>query len=523
MKNKRSYRRAVAAIALATLAVLMLSAAAVLPASANSGPRYWHGTSATGAVVGGGDCPLAVEHETLIFDVPELPSSYYNTVESFLEYGAKVTAEYTFYNPTDMTVTAELLFPFGSLPDYGGYFYDDESHSYQSGFDAHKYGAQVNGETVQTTVRYSYGDGNYDFDPVDGMAHVQDSYVKGEFLHADMPVRIYVYSVSGVDSATYRAARAAASFDCDPALTRVMLRDSLGGKATDDGVTLAAHVNNATEIVLYVFGEDLDGVDWKIYENGGLDTEIDGTMTLKSKQSTTFRALAMQSYDPASGIPEQDWFNAVLFCLEDNQWDDRCAFYDALDGGWDVTPHLMSWYQYELTLAPGQRLTNTITAPLYPTIDDGYDPTVFVYLYLLSPASLWADFGTLDIYVNTPYYLVDVESSMDAELFEKTDTGYELHLEGLPDRDLQFSLCSEQKTEKASNALATAIYVILAIFLAVIAVLILLATAILSGAVVILMMLSAGGAVLVFFWLPLIVICCLIVVVIAVIIGVTVY
>jgi len=43
--------------------------------------------------------------------VQEFPRNYYSTAEEFLAYTGHVTAEYTFYNPADYTVTATLVFP----------------------------------------------------------------------------------------------------------------------------------------------------------------------------------------------------------------------------------------------------------------------------------------------------------------------------------------------------------------------------------------------------------------------------
>ena len=67
----------------------------------------------------------------------------------------------------------------------------------------------------------------------------------------------------------------------------------------------------------------------------------------------------------------------------------------------------MRWYEYTLTLEPGQTLTNTVIAPLYPAIDAGYTPSIYTYTYLLSPAKTWAQFGELKIVVNTPYYMTE--------------------------------------------------------------------------------------------------------------------
>ena len=96
----------------------------------------------------------------------------------------------------------------------------------------------------------------------------------------------------------------------------------------------------------------------------------------------------------------------------------------------------MQWYEYTLTLEPGQILTNTVTAPLYPAIDAGYTPSIYTYTYLLSPAKTWAQFGKLKIVVNTPYYMI--ENSQGG--FSETEKGCELTLPGLPEKELTFTL-----------------------------------------------------------------------------------
>ena len=101
------------------LLLLLLAGGCAQPAYANSAQRHWSGTDVTGAVVTGEDCPIVVERELLTFDVQEFPEQYYPDTDSFLDYTGKVTAEYTFRNPADYTVTATLVFPFGNPPHYG--------------------------------------------------------------------------------------------------------------------------------------------------------------------------------------------------------------------------------------------------------------------------------------------------------------------------------------------------------------------------------------------------------------------
>ena len=463
MKKTRKTIRGIAAGAMA----ILLCVLAALPASANSAESYWEGVGATGVLVTDGECPLVVEHETLTFDIAELPSPYADNEA----YSASVTAEYTFYNPSDMTVTANLLFPFGIDPYYAKH-YDPETGESVTPDYTEKYGAQVNGAAVQTTVRHSYWDGSlYNFDPAEEMAKLYGDYRTDAFLTYDLPVHVYTYHIRDVDRQTYRAARAATYFVDGAFENTRFVFDHLSGYRSDENGNAGFAVVPASnsKITVYVLGEDVGELEWKFFENGSLETEIEGSMSVVDKTSTTFGALAMQYYDPASGVAAHDWFNAIVAQLEYS--DKPFGLYG--DVRWDVTSNLLQWYEYKITLSPGERLTNTVTAPLYPNINGTYEPSVYAYEYFLSPASLWKEFGTLDIYINTPYFMVKEqkgEYSIAPDAWTKTDAGYEIHLDGLPDEDLIFTLCEVENPE-----LVVTPYTILFIVIIVIGVLLVLA------------------------------------------------
>ena len=151
----------------------------------------------------------------------------------------------------------------------------------------------------------------------------------------------------------------------------------------------------------------------------------------------TFKDYALRDYDETSGILESDWYNAQveLLRLSSETWGNGLIQIEERDFS------LMRWYEYTLTLEPGQTLKNAVTAPLYPAIDAGYTPSLYSYTYLLSPAKTWAQFGELEVVVKTPYYMT--ESGIDG--FTKTDGGYALTLPGLPESELTFTL-SESET-----------------------------------------------------------------------------
>ena len=449
----------------ATVLALLLCVLGVLPASANSAQSYWEGVNASGVLVTDGECPLVVEHETLTFDIAEFPDNHFGSAKDYLAYDASVTAEYTFYNPSDMTVTANLLFPFGINPYYAE-FYNSELGEDVTPDNASKYGAQVNGADVDTVVRHSYWGGSlYDFDPAEEMAKLYSDYRTDSFLTFDLPVYIYTYSASGVDRETYRSARAATYFDGALEKTRFMLEHMSGYSSDENGNAGFASVHlSDPEITVYVFGEDVGTLEWEFYENGSLETRIEGSMSVVDKTSTTFGELAMQAYDPSSGIAAHDWFNAVVAQME--QSDKPIGLYSGVVNDWDISGNLLQWYEYQITLAPGERLTNTVKAPLYPNIDGGYDVPIYVYEYLTSPALLWKEFGTLDIYVNTPYVMVKErkgEFSIAPGEWTKTDAGYELHLDGLPERDLVFTLSSTENPKRVFNAYSVLMLVLILI------------------------------------------------------------
>ena len=153
----------------------------------------------------------------------------------------------------------------------------------------------------------------------------------------------------------------------------------------------------------------------------------------------SFKDYALRGYDETSGILESDWYNAQVELLRLSSETLGNGLIQIEEGDFS----LMRWYEYTLTLEPGQTLKNAVTAPLYPAIDAGYTPSLYSYTYLLSPAKTWAQFGELEVVVKTPYYMT--ESGIDG--FTKTDGGYALTLPGLPENELTFTLSESEKPQ----------------------------------------------------------------------------
>lgn len=420
-------------------AVLLLSTTMAVPVSANSAQTQWTGVDSTGAIVLEKDSPIVVEKELLTFDIQEFPKNHYFELDDYLAYSGKVTAEYTFFNPADYTVTATLLFPFGCEPGYASYEH--------YGKDTEKYEILINGEAVEKTMRYTLSQGFDQFELDEDLALLHDDYVEDAFYSLDLPVMKYVFMPSGVDSNTYGAADAGFDMVRDDPDRRIYYVNQNGLHTQDDGdLRVHSGVENGEAITVYVIGKDYAAFpEWKFYQDGGVEDgeEIEGTMTLESREELSFHDLALSKWNEESGVSEMDWYNAIVAMLTkfSDSTGSNLHLWDY--GSFDISRFLMRWYEYEITLEPGRRIVNTVTAPIYPAINSKWEPPIYEYTYLLSPAQTWAEFGTLDIVINTPYFM-----TQSGEGFEWQNPGYTAYLDGLPEGELTFTLSSDKNPKE---------------------------------------------------------------------------
>ena len=447
MKNKRL---------LALICLLLLLPCLILPVSANSAQQHWSGTDATGAVITDGDSPIVVEKELLTFDLNEFPQNYYYDEADFLSYTGKVTAEYTFYNPSDMTVTATLAFPFGNMPGYG-YGCDDVD----------KYGVSVNGEQIEASIRhtpylYSYSSKRFDLDG--SLDLLKNDYIEDGIYSPDTTVTMYYWKVEYDIKAGEKVTNPRVAIDVPKGDDgrMIYMQNQSSGRIQDDG---DYRISGASPII-YVIGEPLDSMpEWKAYKNGSCNDgeELDAKFLLQESESMTLLDFALKMREEDSAISDMDWYNIIIFELINSRRIDGYPVTSIDRSGGTIN----RWYQYQITLEPGERVVNQVVAPMYPAIDMTYQPTVFNYTYLVSPAITWSEFGELKIIINTPYYLTDCSYNG----FEANDDGYEVTLSGLPKDeegkviDLTFTLSTEEdpvlKSKTPAGILKNIIYFVL--------------------------------------------------------------
>ena len=435
----------------AAITLLIMLSFAVTPSYANSRAPYWEGTDSNGVIFKEGDVPIEVESELLTFDIPTLPYNSYRSGEYFLEYDSKVTAEYTFYNPTDMTITATLLFPFGEKPEYSNLIDKDKNNLSEA--ELNKYDVTVNGQPIEKRIRHTYKNSSTNiFDADEHIASLSDEYLIKENITPDTPVTKYTYTISGVERRYVKESTHKEHSDVKihfniPAGDRIIIENdtNINAGINKDGYHIVSYELEATSasFSFFVIGESYPAPSTELIyytDHGRESSKIKGEIK-ESTESMTLEELFLSNYDEASGVSKVDWYNAAIseltFGVNNQMYHWSAGF-----------PRLIRWYEYQITIGPGEKITNSVTAPIYPSINNFQSPIQYEYTYLLSPASGWADFGRLDIVINTDYEMND----SNLEGFEKTENGYKLTRDGLPKDaegnyiDLRFSLLNDGNT-----------------------------------------------------------------------------
>ncbi len=431
------------------VATLIFSLMAVT-VSANSGPSSWLGADSTGAIITTPDCPLVVDRETLTFDIFALPQDYYYGTAELADYNSSFTAHYTFRNPENYDITATLAFPIGTMPDYLGY--DSRNYIFENSHN----GIKVNDGEIASEIRYTYFPYGSEFDYTAELPKLTESFMEDEFFYPEMPVTKYVITASGVDQDAYPAADI--GFVWDPATNpgiKIYFENISSYQWDSEGkAKISAGYEENEEIALYSIGGKLENMpQWQIYENGS-DTAktIDGNINIVSSQETTLLQLLKEKFALCTNAPamsEVDMYNFYIVDMVKSK--DYYTSLEIVDINNYNFNYIMCWYVYDITVPAGRFVTNTVSAPLFPAINMYMEPDTFDYTYLLSPAQSWADFGPVEININTPFYML--ENSIQG--FEKTETGYTYTSPTLPDTELEFTLCSSETPAKEKQ---TSIY-----------------------------------------------------------------
>lgn len=379
---------------------------------ANSALRYYEGRDSAGVLITTKNSPIVVEREDLTFDI-QFDEHYLNGLQI-----GSVSAKYTFKNPSELTAKVNVLFPIAYLDQI---LYDSSSLD--------KFGVKIDDRAVERNLRFSYMLQGTSFSVASEFVKLQDEMIEDDFYTRDKVVHKYVYTCTASDGycRMYLGGLDSRSVVCG--LGYSSYRQNLDGTQF---VTFL--MGNSNEYTFYSIGDEIDFAERvEFFSDYNCKNKVSGSLRKIEESTTTFEEFALKYYDESYGVSEVDWYNAAYWSLKSES--SRVAVVNNLN----VKRDLLCWFEYGMTFAPNQTIVNEVVAPMYPDIDEEHSPSVYVFNYLVSPASTWNGFKDLNVKINTNYYLIEA-----SEDFETVEGGYSWHSDTLPDEELSFSLCASQ-------------------------------------------------------------------------------
>ena len=411
MKRTTKIKSLIAALVLFTLlpmAVLPSSAMTPLPPSLLDGAAY------SGAQMPS-ESGVVIENQSVTFDLDEFPLVH--DEEGVKGYSGSVTTEYTLFNPTDSEITLRIAHPIADTPAYI-YGLDAES-------EAALHSITVNGEKIDAELRHCLGYSIYDSNTSNFGSIISDEYISNEFCSPEMTVTKYTFKQSGI-----KQSGAYIGFDVKKygELTGscIYLGEYANAWDVRDGYRRFNFIagENGSTFDMYVFGKDLSSLPkWTVYKDFGVNDgeKIEGKIEFVSKETTTFSEFVSGYYDESLGINELDWYNMAATDIGTTIKNEQVyTSLSELRNGF--TSYRAKGFIYDITIAPGERVTHTLTGPIYPDIETKYDPYTYLYDYILYYRNAEMFAGQINVKVNTPYYLLGDNG------FTKTDGGYSLTL-----------------------------------------------------------------------------------------------
>lgn len=403
------------------------------------------------------ESPLIVSNAHIQFDLYDKPLE---EELDMAQYSNKVTSTYTFFNLTENLVTSTLILPLGDQAEYLA----DEDYELVS----NNYSIKVDGIETSKVLRHTlkgYSPTfNFDYD----VQKLHDTKVEDVYFNNDLPVYRYAISVNRANNDIPSSVR----MRIPKTYSGLILADDFMYYDTRDSYyEMKFNVGAGDLFHLYLLGTDIPNISDLVYlyENQYENTLVPIVSRQAIKTDLLFEDVMMRYHEDNPEVSEVDYYNAVIELLNRQfRQNTNVAYKIARIQILDLESQLRKWSEYEISVLPGESVTNEVSVFLFPTVGVASRPFIFEYEYLLTPSYSFMGFNNLTIDINTDLYLID---SMLAG-FEETNIGYRFELDQLPAYDFTFSLC-ESKTPEQINMGTTMIVGILLGILASIGVLIL--------------------------------------------------
>ncbi len=403
------------------LPLLIVSPAAVT-ADAASEPAYYAGSALAG-VLPSEETEVMLESECITFRVDSLPRGEED------DPGARMEAEYTFYNPTEKDAEVGLLFPCGIRPEYFA----------ESCYDRPGFAISADGVPVTPDVRYTYGDPNRSYSdpcvPIEsGLVQLRGGCSDPFYCTEGLPLTVYTCQVDLDEEPSAGGCTCVLTFDCNPRKSRVM--SETGYLSVSNGRGKAKFFLGQGENVLRLMsvGEPLKLCSAEVYTYDDFMNDSWVEAVAVTSETKDFRSYVDGLRPADSAIAEEDWFCGCAEMLASNAVNGFMSYMSPSALGEE---DFMPWYAYAIEVPSHGRVRHTIETAVYPAkMADRYE-----YEYLFTPSWAWDEVGEVEIRLSTPYYLQESTFS-----FERGEDVYLLAREGLPQDELRFVISEREPT-----------------------------------------------------------------------------
>lgn len=447
---------------------LLLCMLAVMPAfAAIDPPMPEDGSVAGGIFVADGQSELAIEQAELVFDLSELLRDSYTDAQELLAYSAQVSATYTLYNPTNHTVTEQLATPISPYPY--------PSEQVPAGTDIEKFSVTINGTRITPQLRYAFtvGTGYYastEGRPISdvhmpdfGLTYLSDTLLSRPVLVPDAPVYVYTYHAEVDEGEEEHLFYARADIYADPQSCALFTSwYTYDGNISENTIKVSRNVYISEDFTLCSVGQPLDTVEWRSETFKG--EAVRASVVQTSVIEMTLYEYVMQGYDAQSGVTEQDYFNAFLAYTQKYQREESPVINLGEDS--PLPAHnLQPWQLFSVELAPGERMSVTVTAPLYPSLNNRYNPPVYIYAFAMAQKEEWSAYGRTRMHLITEHYLSKQQRPMPKyDSYIETEDGYVW--EGQADFPyLIFSTCESKYPSDGSTLVAMILTILIVLSL----------------------------------------------------------
>ena len=318
-------------------------------------------------------------------------------------------------------VTANYLFSNETNSDYELKFIAKEEYVTSSSSEYHK--------------RYAM-EGNLVFN---------DNYYQDNLYQKDMMIKKRSYKVTSDEFSDYTSLTISSLVDFDETKTHFITSSEGINHEIYNVHTITNWVTKDNLFDLYIIGEDVGDIEWKIYKNSRLLQEVDGSVELISEEEVSLGELLLN--DCPEEINQIDWYNNKIFLLKNDQ--NYATSFEELE----LIEKIKSYFVYNLNVKANDVLSHQIKFNIDSEIDDSYSPEVLHFKFNSSYLNKFEKVK-IDLTINSSYYLINPSFN-----FNRFDNGYQSQITDF-EKDLVISLSSSANPEPNVDMLELSIKVI---------------------------------------------------------------